>query len=504
MAKHRLDILTLSLAALLAAPALLRAQITVPRFDTADVVLHSAASYDGAHGTSPNPFDLAVTATVTAPDGRQFTVPGFFDGDGNGGEVGSVFRLRVYADQIGTWRWKTASAVPGLGDQSGSFACSGTLAGAFGKGPVVENPAHPRTFMYQAGAPVYLLGKFLDTAASPPIQYSHVMLSEALTDADRQSMLSRHLGMKLNKMNLYLANRGDYGGTYPVTPWLGTASANDKHRFDLARWHRDESWILKLRAAGVLAELWFLADDSQFGSLATADVQRYLRYAMARTSGYVNTMYVLILEWQEAWSSTTVDARAGDVQSANPWARMVSVHGWTGNFSFPTRAWADYMDVQSGNANGYGTIHADSLANRALAAKPLIEEEFSRGAETTSERQKAWAAFTAGAAGSGTGAFLSPLATFISKVPFQNLSPNDALVRAGGAYALAQPGTAYVLYLYNGGTVSVDLSAAAGTLTAQWFDPRTGAFGTAFYTAGGGVRSFTAPASGDWALYVHR
>jgi len=504
MAKYRFDILTLAFAALLAIPTLSEAQTAVPRFDTADVVLHSTASYDGAHGTSPNPFDLAVTATVTAPDGRQFKVPGFYDGDGNGGMAGNVFRLRVYADEIGTWRWTAASAVPGLGGRSGSFACSGTLAGAFGKGPIVENPARPATFMRQAGGPVYLLGKFLDDAAPPPIHRSQIALSERLTDADRQRLLARHLAMKLNKINTFLANVGDYGGIYPVTPWLGTATANDKTRFDLARWHTYERWILDLRAAGVVSELWFLADDSHFGQLSEADYQRFVRYAMARTSGYVNTMYILILEWQEAWTSTVTEAHGNYVQSRNPWARLVSVHGWPGKFAFPASPWADYMDVQSGNYIDYATTHAASLKSRALAVKPMIEEEFSHGAETTLERQKSWAAFTAGVAGSGTGAFLAPLAAFVAKVPFQNLSPADALVRSGQAYALAQPGTAYVLYLPVGGAISVDLTAASGTLTAQWFDPRTGAFQGAFYTAGGGVRSFTAPAAGDWALYVHR
>jgi hypothetical protein len=163
------------------------------------------------------------------------------------------------------------------------------------------------------------------------------------------------------------------------------------------------------------------------------------------------------------------------------------------------------MDVQSGNANGYGTIHAYTLVNRGLSSvKPLVEEEFSRGAETTSERQKAWAAFTGGAGGSGTGAYLAALATFVARVPFQTLAPNDSLVRSGHAYALADPGRTYVLYLYSGGAVSLDLTAATGTLTAQWFNPQTGAWQTAFYVPGGGVRGFTAPASGDWALYVHR
>jgi hypothetical protein len=185
MAQLRLDSLSLALAALLFAPAALLAQTTVPRFDTADVALHSAVSYDGAHGTSPNPFDLAVTASVVTPDGRRIAVPGFFDGDGNGGMVGNVFRLRIYADQPGTWRYTTTSSVPGLGGLAGSFSCAGTLAGAFGSGPIVENPAHPRSFMHQEGGPVYLIGKFLDTAAHKPLQWSHVLLSESLTDADR-------------------------------------------------------------------------------------------------------------------------------------------------------------------------------------------------------------------------------------------------------------------------------------------------------------------------------
>ncbi len=504
MAKHRLAVQICVVAAVLLFPALLQAQSAVPRFDTAEIVLRSTAAYDGAKGTNPNPFDLAVSASVTAPDGRRFAVDGFFDGDGQGGEAGNVFKVRVYADQAGTWQWTTTSAVPGVGGKQGSFTCTGVLAGAFGKGPIVENPSHPQTFMHQAGGPVYLIGKFLDTAAPKPIQWSQVMLSENLTEADRQSMLTRHLGMKLNKMNLYLANRGDYGGIYPVTPWLGTASANDKTRFDLARWHTYESWIKNLRGSGVLAQLWFLADDSQFGTLSEADYERYVRYAMARTSGYVNTMYILILEWQEAWPQTMVNAHGAFVQSLNSWARMVSVHGWTGNFAFPTAPWADYMDVQSGNGNGYGTIHTYALRNHPLAVKPLIEEEFSLGAETTLERQKAWAAFTAGAGGTGTGAYLAPLASFVAAVPFQNLAPNDALVRSGGAYALAQPGTAYVLYLYNGGTVGVDLTAATGTLTARWFNPQTGLWQTPFATAGGGVRTFIAPGAGDWALYVHR
>ncbi len=145
-------------------------------------------------------------------------------------------------------------------------------------------PGSRRFFRQAAGGPVFLLGKFLDAAAPSPLQFSHTLLSERLSDADRQAMLDRHVALGLNKMNVYLANRGDYGGALPTTPWLGTAEASDKRRFDLRRWRTYEEWIGRLRDAGLVAQLWFFADDSDFGALPEADRRRLLRYGMARLS----------------------------------------------------------------------------------------------------------------------------------------------------------------------------------------------------------------------------
>src|SRR3954465_1205885 len=69
-----------------------RAQ-AVARFDTAEIVLHSAVAYDGRLG-APNPFaDVPRTARVPAPSGRVYTVDGFYDGDGQGGQTGDVWKL---------------------------------------------------------------------------------------------------------------------------------------------------------------------------------------------------------------------------------------------------------------------------------------------------------------------------------------------------------------------------------------------------------------------------
>jgi PelA/Pel-15E family pectate lyase len=57
--------------------------------------------------SSPNPFlDIRLQVIFASPDGRQFDVPGFFDGDGKGGPRGRAWRVRFAADAPGTWRYE--------------------------------------------------------------------------------------------------------------------------------------------------------------------------------------------------------------------------------------------------------------------------------------------------------------------------------------------------------------------------------------------------------------
>jgi hypothetical protein len=65
------------------------------------------------------------------------------------------------------------------------------------------------------------------------------------------------------------------------------------------------------------------------------------------------------------------------------------------------------------------------------------------------------------------------------KIPFERMSCEDALVGNMGndnsRYCLAAPGEVYLVYLPNGGTSELDLSAARDkTLTVKWFNPRSG------------------------------
>ena len=486
---------------LLAAGGAGAASGAIPRFETAEIALLANQAFDARQG-EPNPFtEIELTADVTSPSGKVYKVDGFFDGDGQGGAAGKVFKLRVFADEAGTWTWRTSSNRPDLHGRTGSFACSGTLPGVFSTGPVVVDPERPRRFRQREGGPVFLLGKFLDEAAPPPLQYSHTMFSEELTDADREALLARHLGMGLNKINVYLANKGDYGAV-STTPWVGTAARNDKERFDLGRWHLYERWVRRMRDAGFVAQLWFFADDSGFGDLPEEDRKRLIHYGMARLSGYANTMFTLALEWQEGWTVTEVTEHLRYLHHHNPWDRLASAHGLTGPWELPDSPWTDYIDLQAGNEVAADTVYSLGLSQRQLAEKPLIQEEHGLGSEDLAHRRKSWAALASGAAGLGTGGFLKPLSRFTGAVPVERLEPAPALVVSGEAWAMADPGRLYVAYLA-GGEVRLDLAGLTGRLTAEWFDPRQGTFQEGSEMQGGAVRSVSPPEDGDWVLLLY-
>ncbi len=56
---------------------------------------------------SPNPFmDYRLQVSFTSPGGKRYDVPGFFDGDGHGGDVGNVWCVHFTPDAAGRWSFQ--------------------------------------------------------------------------------------------------------------------------------------------------------------------------------------------------------------------------------------------------------------------------------------------------------------------------------------------------------------------------------------------------------------
>jgi hypothetical protein len=73
---------------------------------------------------------------------------------------------------------------------------------------------------------------------------------------------------------------------------------------------------------------------------------------------------------------------------------------------------------------------------------------------------------------------------------------------ASTGYCLANAGSEYLVYLPDGGSAAVDLSAAEGELAAEWFNPAKGEAIAAEAVSGGAKRELQAPFRGHAVLYL--
>ena len=89
---------------------------------------------------------------------------------------------------------------------------------------------------------------------------------------------------------------------------------------------------------------------------------------------------------------------------------------------------------------------------------------------------------------------------YAGRIDLAKAVPRGYLASTG--YCLADPGKEYLIYLPEGGRVTVDLSAVVGPLTVEWFDPNADKTEGGEQVSGGGERTFSSPSSSDAVLYL--
>lgn len=472
-------------------------EVQIGIYDTLELVFTASVS-------PGNPFDTyLLKVEITDPAGKKFVIDGFFDGNGRGGQDGRIWKARITPYAAGKWTWRTVpgdQADPQLLDISGEFDAVANQ----NTGGVVQEGKY---FRFQNGGIVYLVGNFLDLADN--LRTTHTFMSETTTDAQRDAILKRQRDFhNVNKANIYFANWRDYD-EQSVTPWVGDARKNDKTKMDLSRWRSYDRYILLFKQNRIMAEMWFFADDSRFGEVSEVDKQRLGRYAMARTSAFSHTLYVIALEWQEDWTHAEVVRFGNFLQQYNPWDRLLSVHSITSSeWEFSGEPWATFIASQAGNGAAPKRVNKYAIDVINPEDLPHISEEFGYlNSDSDPEmRAKLWANFTSGAAGSGTGSDLKAFNRFLaeSRVPFQRMQPANELVADGGEsrFVLAEPGHHYVVYSSSG---SFNLNVSGQNLVGRWFNPRDpdASLQPPFNIPEGDL-SLTPPTSAneDWVLWV--
>ncbi|WP_346881715.1 Ig-like domain-containing protein [uncultured Algibacter sp.] len=97
-----------------------------------------------------------------------------------------------------------------------------------------------------------------------------------------------------------------------------------------------------------------------------------------------------------------------------------------------------------------------------------------------------------------------------NNIEYWKMQNNDALASGNKNRCLAQVGTAYIIYLENGGTSNINLNGQSGNFSVKWFNPRNGGGlqnGSVTSISGGGNKGIGNPpnnANSDWVAFIRK
>ena len=106
-----------------------------------------------------NPYiydEINLKAIFTSPSGNKFRVYGFYDGDGEGGSGGNIWKIRFMPDEIGQWTYNYDWSDGTMGN-SGSFLVSNRLQKK-NHGHVKVDKNNQKYLVHDDGTPHYWWG----------------------------------------------------------------------------------------------------------------------------------------------------------------------------------------------------------------------------------------------------------------------------------------------------------------------------------------------------------
>ncbi len=464
------------------------------------------------HGLgNPNPFAVAFDVMFTAPDGRAFLVPGFYDGDGRGGMDGDVWKVRFSADQNGTWSWYTQSPEPKLNGLGGKI--------------LVVDPPVDAPDLYRLGRLEYVGERYLKfreggywikAGADEPENWLGDAFGRDNWEAKKRQ-IDYLASVGVNSVYVMTHNLGGDGND--VWPWVGATAEEAKRgadRFDIVRLAKWRDFFEYIEQKGLVIHL-VLEDDSAWTGY---DHARYYREIIARFGDLPAVYFNFCEEYNESYTLPEALAYLDLLGSLDPYGHPRAIH----NVNTP---WPEYVDAQSVQMSSIQTLPLKPVTLNRLAefwvAAPLTRSRHPLvvsfdEARPPGSRRSWWAVFLGGGIWESIlpvrGGYseygpqwrqLALARQFMESIPAHRMFPANHLVVKGEAFCLARPGEFYALYLPDGGEIELNLPAG-NRYRLEWFDPRAVAVPpwTEAVEIGGGLRRLAAPGPGDWAARIEK
>jgi hypothetical protein len=451
-----------------------------------------------------NPFnfdEVTLTVEFTSPSGVTHSVRAFHDGDGAGQQNGWIWKVRFIPDEDGVWRYDYEWS-----DGSGS-------------GHGLLNVLPDRLAELKAAS----AGSGAETASARGEPFVHipyyVAIEDYLTVDDPRmdsllSFIKNDLGA--NGVAIILKNRvwNDCATTSLCSPAVDYP--------DVANWGRLDRFVQKLKDRELGLNVMFYADDSEAPAFAgMSQFERLLLpYAVSRLAHYEPLSFdsgIDILQYRDSdWSEWF----AAQIREADPFDHPVGSRHDGSSLTFSCFS-CNYDSLGDEHPDFATILSTVSASSRQVFYTDRWRLNYSRGDfDDDSLRKTMWHTAMAGGAGFIIGGphnglrvedYAADIPVTVQYAAFGSFWNDPERDRSGAAACNEQVDSnacfgavdnEYVVYLEDGGDVTVNLEDWTEVAEARWYDPRSGHYGDTVPVAVGGLVSFSAPDSSDWVLQI--
>lgn len=491
---------------------------TFPKWSKVEIELTGPNSIGMSDST--NPFQIEVDVTFDGPNGETFVVPAFYDGDGNGGMDGNVWRVRFSPNAVGSWSYTSSSPNALLDGQTGTFdVVAPTNCSTYTPGGMPNFACVGRLSYIGAHYLKFADGHYwLKGGADEPEDF--LAPGNTVGFAGKEDALDYLADKGVNSLYMMLHNVDGDGQN--VWPWVGQtngeAKANDEH-FDIAKLAQWEDIFTYAQEKGIVLHLVF-EDDSAWTGF---NRDMYYREMIARFGHHNGLYWNVSEEFNENYAANQIQGFAQQISDLDAYDHPITVHN-----QGSVNNWAPFVGDPNFDLTSFQTTRTpqndtavtwfNNVGNSGRIIPISFDETGAIGPQDREiTRHIVWSIYLGGA---NYEMYTSPMnsytqfsdhfedmsraRTFMETTPFATMQPANSLLSGVTGYVFADQGEAYAAYLPNGGTAALDLSSNTNTFDASWFNPRTGETQTIGTINGGDVRTFTAPDANDWALYLDK
>ncbi len=469
-----------------ATPSEKTSSLRVPRWQPHDFAFTAQAKVE-------NPFSVRFAATVKGPDGRIFTLPGFYDGN-------NTWKLRVSANQEGDWSLVTESELPELNGKQAAFTCT------TGKNPKIHgvlrvDEKNPHHFVFEDGTRFYMLAYECDwlwalDVGSPKLKAINPFLNKLASYGFNYVILDTYA----HDTSWRTGKTGDDDyGPPPIFPWEGDNANPNHQKLNLAFWQHYDRVVHALYERGMMAHVLLKVYNKKvkWPVRESLEDDLFFRTIMARYAAYPNMIWDFS---KEAHNEKLLDYKLNRLQfvrANDPYHHLLTVHDDDANNDAGAfDALTDFRVDQQ-----HSKMREKILKQRQRRAWPVANVEFGYeqgigGPEDKTYRivqtpedfvGRAWEVAMAG----GYTAYyytytawdvLRPehtpkgytyfkqLREFFEATRYWELAPAEKVTSEG--WALANPGKEYVVCLKEARPFVLTVSAP-NELKGEWFNPLT-------------------------------